>query len=156
MIRDEISRRGFLGWAALGAAALIGPRWLRAAGDRKPNIVFVLCDDLAQGDLGCYGPKREYFYWELHEQQRAIQAVRFGDWKAVRNRPSASIEVYDLKIDSGETTDLAGQKPDLVARAEALMKTARTDDSNWPLRDRPAGKPQQKKQKNKKSKAGAS
>ena len=23
----------------------------------KPNIVFILCDDLAQGDLGCYGQK---------------------------------------------------------------------------------------------------
>jgi len=23
----------------------------------KPNIIFILCDDLAQGDLGCYGQK---------------------------------------------------------------------------------------------------
>ncbi len=23
----------------------------------RPNIVFILCDDLAQGDLGCYGQK---------------------------------------------------------------------------------------------------
>ena len=33
-------------------------------------------------------PKRDYFYWELHEG-RSIQAVRFGDWKAVKNGPSA-------------------------------------------------------------------
>ena len=105
---------------------------------------------------GGSAPTREYFYWELHEQQRAIQAVRFGDWKAVRNGPSTPIELYDLKTDPGETKDLAGQKPDLVARAEALMTSARTDDPNWPLRDPPAGKPQQKKQKNKKSKAGVS
>ena len=73
-----------------------------------------------------------------------IQAVRFGDWKAVRNGPSSPIELYDLKTDPGETKDLAGEKPDLVARAEALMKAARTEDPNWPLRDRPARKPQQK------------
>jgi len=97
-------------------------------------------------------PKREFFYWELHEQQRAIQAVRFGDWKAVRNGPSASIELYDLKTDPGEKKDLAGQKPDLVARAETLMRTARADDPNWPMRDAPVRKAQKNKQKNKESK----
>jgi arylsulfatase A-like enzyme len=105
--------------------------------------------------LGGSAPQREYFYWELHEQQRSIQAVRFGDWKAVRNGPSSPIELYDLKTDPGETKDLAGQKPDLVARAEALMKSARKEDPNWPLRDPPARKPQQNKQKNKESKARA-
>jgi arylsulfatase A-like enzyme len=102
---------------------------------------------------GGAAPKREYFYWELHEAPPSLQAVRFGDWKAVRNGPSAPIELYDLKTDPGEKKDLAGQKPDLVARAEALMKAAHTDDPTWPWRDRPAGKPQQNKQKNKKAKA---
>ncbi|MGV3755742.1 MAG: arylsulfatase, partial [Verrucomicrobiota bacterium] len=41
-------------------------------------------------------PKREYFYWELHEA-KSIQAIRFGAWKAVRNGPSSAIELYDLK-----------------------------------------------------------
>jgi arylsulfatase A-like enzyme len=27
------------------------------AADRKPNFIFVLSDDIAQGDLGCYGQK---------------------------------------------------------------------------------------------------
>jgi arylsulfatase A-like enzyme len=104
-------------------------------------------------------PRREYFYWELHEQA-SLQAVRFGDWKAVRNGPSAPIELYDLKADPGESRDLAGERPELVARAGALIKAAHRDDPNWPLRDRPVRNPQQNKkkqnkQKNKKSKAGA-
>lgn len=99
-------------------------------------------------------PRREYFYWELHEQQ-TLQAVRFGDWKAVRNGPSSPIELYDLKTDPGETKDLAKVKPDLVAKAEALMKAAHAEDPNWPLRDRPARKTQQSKQKNVKAKTGA-
>ena len=79
-------------------------------------------------------PKREYFYWELHEGA-ALQAVRWGDWKAVRNGPSKPIELYDLQNDAAESKNLSAQKPELVAKAESLMNAARTDDPNWPLRD---------------------
>ena len=80
-------------------------------------------------------PKREYFYWELHER-RPIQAIRFGDWKAVRNGPNAPVELYNLKTDVGEAHDLAAEKPDLAAKAEALMKAARVEDPNWPMKQR--------------------
>ena len=79
-------------------------------------------------------PKREYFYWELHEGA-SLQGVRWGDWKAVRNGPSKPIEIYDLKTDAAESKNLAAEKPDLVAKAESLMKSAHTDDPNWPMRD---------------------
>ncbi len=94
---------------------------------------------------GGSAPKRDYFYWELHEGGGSIQAARWGDWKAVRNGPSQPIELYDLKADVGETKNLAGEKPDLVAKAVALMKSARVDDPDWPLVDK---KPAQKKKKN--------
>lgn len=77
-------------------------------------------------------PQRDYFYWELHET-KPIQAVRFGDWKAVKNGPNAAIELYDLKADPGEKTNLAAANPALVDKARDLMKSARTDDPNWPL-----------------------
>jgi arylsulfatase A-like enzyme len=83
-------------------------------------------------------PQREYFYWELHEGV-SLQAVRWGDWKAVRNGPSKPIEIYDLKTDAAESKNLAAEKPELVAKAESLMKAAHEDDPNWPMRDKKPG-----------------
>ncbi|MBI5802241.1 MAG: arylsulfatase [Verrucomicrobia bacterium] len=93
---------------------------------------------------GGAAPARDYFYWELHEGA-SLQAVRFGDWKAVRNGPGAKTELYDLKADVGEKTNLATDKPDVLAKAEAIFKSARTEHEDWPLRDRPAGKAKQGK-----------
>jgi len=93
---------------------------------------------------GGHAPRREYFYWELHEG-RSILAVRFGQWKAVKNGPSAPVELYNLEDDPGERNNLAAKHPDLVAKAVALMKKARTDDPNWPLRERRRRKPASQK-----------
>ena len=71
--------------------------------------------------------QHDYLYWEYHSGGRA-QAVRFGDWKAVRNNvrkaPAATPELYNLAADPGETTNLAGQHPELAARAAAYMHDA--------------------------------
>lgn len=81
---------------------------------------------------GGAAPKRECFYWELHEG-RSIQAVRFGDWKAVRNGPNAPLELYDLKNDDAEKNDLARERRGIAAEAIRLMSQSRTDDPKWPL-----------------------
>ena len=56
-----------------------------------------------------------------------IQAVRMGDWKAVRPKPGAPLELYDLGRDVGETSNVAAAHSDVVARIEAYLKTARTE-----------------------------
>lgn len=83
--------------------------------------------------LGGPMPRREYFYWELHEP-RVKQAVRFGDWKAVRDPIDGPIELFDLKTDPGESHNLAADRPELVTKAETLMKSARTDSPLWPVK----------------------
>jgi arylsulfatase len=78
--------------------------------------------------LGQTGQKQhEYLYWEYHSAGGA-QAVRFGDWKAVRNSvrksPGAKPELYNLASDPGEKTNVADQHPELAAKAAAYMKAA--------------------------------
>ena len=80
--------------------------------------------------LGRSGQKlHEYLYWEYHSQGSA-QAVRFGDWKAVRNQvkksPNSTPELYNLASDPSEKTNLAGAHPELAAKAAAYMKAAHT------------------------------
>ena len=85
-------------------------------------------------------PKRDYFYWELHEAGPSLRAVRFGDWKGVKVGTSGAMQLYDLKSDPAEKTNVAAKHPDLAERAAKLMAEAREDHPDWPLRDRAAPK----------------
>jgi arylsulfatase A-like enzyme len=80
-------------------------------------------------------PSRQFFYWEHQtfnqktnqlREDAMVQAVRMGDWKAVRLKPGAPLELYDLARDVGETQNVAAAHPDVVAKIEAYLKTART------------------------------
>jgi arylsulfatase A len=83
---------------------------------------------------GGQAPQRDYFYWELHEGGFE-QAVRFGNWKAVRGGGvKGKTELYDLGIDQGEKNNLAAKEPEKVKQAEALMLKARKDDPNWRIK----------------------
>jgi arylsulfatase A len=90
-----------------------------------------LVDFLKGGDA----PQRESFYWELHEGRgggNSIQAIRFGDWKAVRPKRGGAVEIYNLAEDLGETKNLAAEHPELVEKAVAMMNASRTPDPDWP------------------------
>ncbi len=78
-------------------------------------------------------PARDYFYWELHLGNRPVQAARFRQFKAVRNGIDKPIEIYNLNNDSGETTDLASFRPDLVSEARNIFIAAHRPDPNWPI-----------------------
>jgi len=54
-----LNRRQFMTHAAAAAAALALPRLARAknADPRKPNIIFIMVDDMGYHDLGCFGSK---------------------------------------------------------------------------------------------------
>ena len=77
--------------------------------------------------------EHEFLYWEFHERG-SRQAVRTGDWKAIRQRPGEPLELYDLKADLTETNNVAAKHPAVVERVEAYLKTARTESAHWPIR----------------------
>jgi arylsulfatase A-like enzyme len=83
-----------------------------------------------QALLGRKNREHDYLYWEFHESG-FFQALRIGDWKAVKDRNGA-IEIYDLKSDIGEQRDLALEQPRLVAKTKDLFASARTKHEIWP------------------------
>lgn len=64
----------------------------------------------------------ESLYWEFKGQQ----AVRMGDWKAVRHSSEERLELYNLQADPGESNDVASAHPQVVQRLEAIMDDAHT------------------------------
>jgi arylsulfatase A len=91
--------------------------------------------------LGLSGQKQhDYFYWEYHSQG-ARQAVRMGDWKAVRlnlqKNPNAPVQLFNLKNDIGETKNVASAHPDIVRKVRQLMDTSRepSDNPRWNFKE---------------------
>ena len=56
----DIGRRSFLQSIGLAAAAVSFRSYLPAAkaADDRPNIIFIMADDMGYGDLGCFGQKK--------------------------------------------------------------------------------------------------
>jgi arylsulfatase A-like enzyme len=77
--------------------------------------------------------QHDFLYWEFHERGFS-QAVRMGDWKAIRPGPGKSLELYNLKTDPGEKANVAGQHTDIVTKIEDYLKTARTESARWPIK----------------------
>jgi arylsulfatase A-like enzyme len=75
----------------------------------------------------------EFLYWEFHEGG-SKQAVRTGDWKAIRGKLGGPLELYDLRRDIREQENVAAKHPDVVAKVEEYLKSARSESKEWPLR----------------------
>jgi hypothetical protein len=89
-------------------------------------------------------PAHEFLYWEFHE--RGFQhAARMGQWKGVLLKQGGKLELYDLESDIGEEHNVADKHPEVVAKIEANLKTARSDNPDWPIRRDPPAKAKARK-----------
>jgi arylsulfatase A len=78
-------------------------------------------------------PTHRFLYWEFHERGFQ-QAVRMGNWKAVRLKKDAPLELYDLAADPAEQRDVAAANPEVVAKITTFFASARTESARWPIK----------------------
>jgi arylsulfatase A-like enzyme len=93
---------------------------------------------MANALLGKPQQNHEYLYWEFHERG-FDQGVRMDRWKGVKRSANGDrVELFDLPNDIGETKDVSDSHPDIVKRMEQIMKEARVDSADFPVRKRAA------------------
>ncbi len=79
-------------------------------------------------------PRHDYLYWAFYERG-GKQAVRWGQWKGVRNNvgkaPDSTLELYNLTSDLGEVDNVASKHPEIVNRIDGYMRDAYTPSKLW-------------------------
>ena len=73
--------------------------------------------------------QHKYLYWEFHEEG-GRQAIRKGNWKAIRQHIAGgkpTFELYDLSKDIHEDNDVSAQFPQVAKEMKNLMDKARTE-----------------------------
>jgi arylsulfatase A len=87
--------------------------------------------------------KHTFLYWGFYAYG-GKQAIRMGHWKGVRNNvmrnPDSTLELYDLRTDIGETTNLADKHPEVVKQLDELMKSAYTESPLWSFKPKAKAK----------------
>ncbi|HSG67323.1 MAG TPA: arylsulfatase [Bacteroidales bacterium] len=81
-------------------------------------------------------PEHEFLYWEF-PSYGGQQAIRYKNWKGVREGLfkdfSASLQLYDLSKDIGETTDVAIENAEVVSLLDSLMKASHVPSKEFPF-----------------------
>lgn len=70
--------------------------------------------------------QHDFLYWAAagNKQDTLAQAVRWGQWKAIRPKPNAAWELYDLQRDRAESRNVAADHLQVVAQIERFAQQA--------------------------------
>ncbi len=82
---------------------------------------------------GTMDAEARYLYWEQYPSRGISQAVRWGDWKLIRQNLDRAPELYNLRSDRDETTDVAAGHPDIVFKLLGWITDAHTESEFWPV-----------------------
>ena len=102
------------------------------AGYEKPNYtdgVSFLPTLLSQENQ----KEHDFLYWEFPEYGGQL-AIRMGDWKVVKThlkdkKNKHTLELYNLRSDIKETTNVAVQHPDILEKAAKILESQHTEPS---------------------------
>lgn len=92
------------------------------------------CDSLsfAPALFGKPAAQHEFLYWEFHEGGFNQAALYQGRWKGIRRKSlSAPLALYDLQNDVAEQRDVSATQPEIAAKIDGYLKTARSDSADW-------------------------
>jgi arylsulfatase A-like enzyme len=79
-----------------------------------------------------------FLYWEYDKDGLQKQAARWRNWKAVKAPHAKPLELFDLSSDIGEEHNVAAAHPDIVAKFNNYIRTARTNTPDWPIPPQPS------------------
>ena len=79
--------------------------------------------------------QHEFLYWEFHDARlqpgRPVPGALEGN---PRRSVSAPLALYDLKDDVAEKTNVAAEHPEIAAKIDAYLKSARSESLDWPAK----------------------
>ena len=96
---------------------------LGAAGVELPTDRLIDGRDPTPTLAGKASSPHEFLFFEF----RKWSGARSGRWKIVRPQPNRPFELYDLKTDWGETSDLASERPEILNRLTGAFERWRQD-----------------------------
>ncbi len=75
--------------------------------------------------------QHEFLYWEFHEGGFKQAALLDGRWKSIRRGQRQPLVVFDLANDPAERNNIAADFPEVTAKLDEYLKTARHHHEDW-------------------------
>lgn len=96
--------------------------------------ISILPEILGAEAVGRKQKQHEYLYWEFKQQT----AVRMEQWKAMRPKRNTAWELYDLNSDISETSNVASEHPELLAKMKGFAEASHEPVREGTFADRTA------------------